>query len=499
MVKNYNKLIGTILVCLVGMGLLQAYFAVNDLQVKVFQLDKEFNELFVEAVEKERKIREDAYIDYYKSLMADTNFITIDARYDEEKQAAVYSIKDTTVKEGYSVSIFDNDTITAIELKEMSYEEKIDKLTKIARSQIEEGAIFYWTQIMGELLIDYSKNQLIDTVALDSILGDLMTQDNIHTSYEIVTFHKDSFNLDTLKQKYEIRTQTLTLDFELRGADREAIAIIPNAFPELLERISLTLYGSIIIILLIAVTFFAMLRIIFKQKQLAQIKDDFIDNITHELQTPIATLMAANEGMQKYQVLKDEEKTKIYLKISNNELERLSKMVDNILLSSINDSKELGLRLEQINIDELLIPLEKKYKLKTKKPLYINISYSDPIKQFMTDAFHFRNIMDNLIENAIKYNEAELVKIDINFKKDQDQLKITVTDNGIGIAPENREKVFEKFFRIPNKDGIAIKGYGIGLYYVKNIIHQLNGQIHIGDRQEAGTQFIISLPLNHEV
>ena len=209
--------------------------------------------------------------------------------------------------------------------------------------------------------------------------------------------------------------------------------------------------------------------------------------------------MAANEGMQKYQVLDDKEKTKLYLNISNKELERLSKMVDNILLSSINNRKEPGLKLEQVNIDDLFVQLDKKHRLRSEKPLQINIDYQNPIQNIKTDPFHFRNIMDNLIENAIKYNESEEVKIDVSFKTEQNQLEITVTDNGIGIAPENREKVFEKFFRIPDKEGRAIKGYGIGLYYVKSIIHQLNGQIRIADTQNSGTQFIISLPLNYEV
>ena len=189
MVKNYNRLIGIILVCLVGVALLQTYFAYNDFQVKVFQLDKELNEIFTEAIQKEKKMRQDEYVDYFKALLADTNFITIDTRFDEEQQNIVYSVKDSTVKEGYNTSItFAQDSTTIEDLKKMSYQDKIDRLAKASRSQIEEGAIFYWTQIMGELLIDYSKNLVIDTVALDSILGDLMIQNKIVSCWFLVEY-----------------------------------------------------------------------------------------------------------------------------------------------------------------------------------------------------------------------------------------------------------------------------------------------------------------------
>lgn len=230
-----------------------------------------------------------------------------------------------------------------------------------------------------------------------------------------------------------------------------------------------------------------LLKIINNQKQLAEIKNDFISNITHELKTPIAVVSSAIEGIQKFNTENNREKTNKYLSISNLELNKLNILVEKILDMATIESKELKLKKELVSINEILLKCISNAKTNTSK----NILFSPANAiQLTIDVFHFENAINNLLENAIKYGGET---IEVNLVNWINTIEISVSDNGNPIPKNVQQKVFEKFYRIPTQNIHNVKGFGIGLYYVKQIIEKHQGTIQI-EPNESKTIFKIMLP-----
>lgn len=232
---------------------------------------------------------------------------------------------------------------------------------------------------------------------------------------------------------------------------------------------------------------FYLLHIIKKQKQLSEIKNDFISNITHELKTPIATVTSAVEGMRNFNTENDVEKNRKYLDISAKQLEKLKVLVEKIMETSVLESKDLVLEKEQSDLILLIKNTIEKHKLNTQK----SIDFESNTSKFIydVDAFHFENALSNIVENAIKYGGNE---INIRLFETDRQIVISISDNGNGISKEHQKMIFDKFYRVPNKNKHTVKGFGIGLYYTKNIIEKHNGTIELKSEKNR-TAFKITL------
>jgi signal transduction histidine kinase len=255
-------------------------------------------------------------------------------------------------------------------------------------------------------------------------------------------------------------------------------------FKKAFSSLSLSLLLSASIILCM----FFLIRTIKKQKQIAEMKNDFISNISHELKTPIAIVVSAIEGIQNFNEANDKEKTEKYLQISNTELQKLNTIVEKILENATLDNTDTKLTKSYTNITDLVQKCVQKHQLKTTKTILTKLE-KDQI-YFYVNAFHFENCIDNLIENAVKYG-GDTIEIMLNLT--QKKLLIEVKDNGNSIPKHLRSKIFEKFYRIPTNNIHDVKGFGIGLYYVKQMIERHNGVVSINS-QEGWTSFKISLP-----
>lgn len=231
-----------------------------------------------------------------------------------------------------------------------------------------------------------------------------------------------------------------------------------------------------------------LLKTINKQKKVDEIKNDLISNITHEFKTPITTVATAIEGIRNFNAVNDPEKTNRYLDISNQQLKKLEVMVEKLLETASLDTDKLLLHKEPTNIVSILRNLVEKHKMISPEKV---ISFHSNMEQLITsiDPFHFENALSNLIDNAIKYGGNT---IDIHLKFVQNNLEITVEDNGSGIEKNQREKIFEKFYRIPKGNRHDVKGFGIGLYYSKKIIEKHEGTLEVVPNQEL-TVFKIKL------
>lgn len=232
-----------------------------------------------------------------------------------------------------------------------------------------------------------------------------------------------------------------------------------------------------------------LLRTINKQKKIDEIKNDLISNITHEFKTPITTISTAIEGIKVFNANNDLEKTERYLSISENQLKKLEAMVEKLLETSTLETDKLILKKETVNLSELIKESIEKHKLNCPEK---EILLDSQIRNLMVsvDVFHFENGISNLIDNAIKYGGN---RIRVSIENKNMFTLITIEDNGNGIEKKHREKIFEKFYRIPKGNIHDVKGFGIGLYYTKKIIEKHNGSLKLLSDANT-TSFKITLP-----
>lgn len=266
-----------------------------------------------------------------------------------------------------------------------------------------------------------------------------------------------------------------------------------NTFPYLIGRITQPILFSILLLGITILAFSLLYKNLLRQKRLAAIKNEFISNITHELKTPLATVGVAIEALKNFNAIQDPQRTKEYLDISSNELQRLGLLVDKVLKLSMFEKKEVELKFETVNLKEVVDEVVSSLKLQLEKyRAIVSITHTGDLT-IQGDRLHLLSVVFNLIDNALKYSTAEPA-IHIDIMEKNNNVVLTITDNGIGIGPEYQGKIFEKFFRIPHGDTHNAKGYGLGLSYSAQVIQKHNGAIEVESKPVTGTTFSIILP-----
>lgn len=248
------------------------------------------------------------------------------------------------------------------------------------------------------------------------------------------------------------------------------------------------LIASGLIVLLLAIAFYELIRTILKQRTLDEMKTDFTNNITHELKTPISVAYAANDALLNFGGEADEGKRRHYLTLCRQQLERLSGMVEQILSMSMERRRQFRLNIESVNVGELLQPVIEQQQLKADKPVTFSTHVDPECLTVQADRAHLSNILNNLIDNAIKYSGNEAM-IEINANPGM----ISVTDHGMGIAADKLAHIYDKFYRVPTGDVHDIKGYGLGLFYVKTMVEKHGWTINVTSVKGKGTTFTINL------
>lgn len=236
-----------------------------------------------------------------------------------------------------------------------------------------------------------------------------------------------------------------------------------------------------------------------QQQKLTALKNDFIGNVTHELKTPITTVGVALEALSDFDVLKKPEQAREYLDISKLELERLTLLVDKVLRLSMFEEKQPRLQLEPLDLAALVRQVLNAMRLQaesTGASVYFEAEKNRPILN--GDRLHLTSVVFNLVDNALKYKGKEPPEIRLaledSFQNGKKTVTLTVQDNGIGIAPEFQSKVFEKFFRVPAGNVHNVKGHGLGLSYVANVVRQHGGGIRVESEEGKGSKFVVELP-----
>jgi len=249
-----------------------------------------------------------------------------------------------------------------------------------------------------------------------------------------------------------------------------------------------------IIVLLVAFFFMYSLVIIFRQKKLSEVKNDFINNMTHELKTPISTISLSSEMLlQGGQTSAD--KVKKYAGIIYDENKRLEQQVERVLNVAKLDKNELVLNKEKVDLRELLTQLKENFEaFQTEKTSQLKLNLSTTSHILLADRVHLTNVFYNLMDNAVKYSEGD-IQISIKTEVSPQYITIDFSDKGIGISKDHQKAIFDKFFRVPTGNVHNVKGFGLGLYYVQLIVAGHNGKISVKSNIGEGTTFTLRFPL----
>ncbi len=331
-----------------------------------------------------------------------------------------------------------------------------------------------------------------DMTVMDSVLNDHLSRRYINPEFvavEVVN-GKDSVLFNNPK----IQAHS--------GFDTFRIVINPNEdvyykayITPLTRHILSQMMGVIVTIFLLMVTFAAAFRYLFRTvsrlRTIEEMKDDFVSNMTHELKTPISIAYSANDALLNYDTANDREKKEAYLTIALKQLRHLGELVENILAMSMERRKTMTLKPEKIHLPGLVEDIAEAQRMRGGKDIAIEVRSEGDI--FVTaDKSHLSNVLNNLIDNAIKYS-GESVAINITIDSDS----LDVADNGIGIPAKNQPYIFDKFYRVPHGNRQDVRGYGIGLYYVKHILEKMGWSISVRSQEGRGSVFTIKFD-NHE-
>ena len=329
--------------------------------------------------------------------------------------------------------------------------------------------------------VEYEKIDSLIEIQLQKKGIELTT--SFHHLKNDTLFHQTKDSLLATEKKY-LRSKSTFVK------DNEAFKLVYNN-PSIvaLKRSYFGIFLSLLLSLAVISSLFYLLKIINQQKELAAIKNDLISNITHEFKTPIATISAAIEAIKNFNVLEDPEKTSKYLSMSSIQINKLHQMVEKLLETAMLDSEQLVLKKETVDIVDIAEKVISKHQILAHKK---ELSFSTTLQSCYAniDVFHFENVISNLIDNAVKYGGNQ---IEININLVLKAIEITVVDDGKGIEKNQKEKIFDKFYRVPKGNTHDVKGFGIGLYYCKKIIEKHEGFIGLTS-DKSKTIFKITIP-----
>jgi two-component system phosphate regulon sensor histidine kinase PhoR len=339
---------------------------------------------------------------------------------------------------------------------------------------------------------------------LDSLLDAEFSNRGIHIDYEYGIVQPQFQRFLALTDP-QMQQQLLNTEFKVSlypndlVGDRAFLLVdFPGKEQFLLNKIWITMSSSGVLMLIILFCFGYAVHTIVKQKKLSEMKNDFINNMTHELKTPIATIGLAVEAMEDKAIVQEPTMRERYLGMIGDENRRLGSQVERVLQMARIDRNELRLEKERVDLHELIenaiakISLQIEHRSGDLKQI-LNAGHSVVVG----DETHLLNVILNLLDNAIKYS-SEAPRILIRTEEIRGMLVLYVQDHGIGMSKEAIRHIFEKFYRVPTGNVHNVKGFGLGLPYVKRIVEEHGGKIEVNSELGKGSNFVIKLPLEED-
>jgi two-component system, OmpR family, phosphate regulon sensor histidine kinase PhoR len=341
-------------------------------------------------------------------------------------------------------------------------------------------------QIKSIIQKSFEKNDLDNTpfefaITTTSLVGNEILSDNFYKLF-VDTLHNVRHLVPLDEPDY------------INGPQEALYIIVPHVESIVWRQMSLWVSASAIFTLIIIAAFFITVRALIKQKKLSEIKSDFINNMTHEFKTPLATISLAVDALKNEKVINDRSKMEYFSGIIKEENKRMNKQVETILQAALLDKKEIQLNLKPLHAHDLIEVALNNIKLPLEERgghVEANLDAIDDL--VMVDEVHFTNVINNLLENAIKYSK-ENPQIKLTTSNNENGIRIQIEDKGIGMSKETVQRIFEKFYRAHTGNIHDVKGFGLGLNYVKTIINSHRGKIRAESTLGKGSMFILDMP-----
>lgn len=368
---------------------------------------------------------------------------------------------------------------------------------------ISKKTIFIQDIINRMISAEIGIEKRLDAVQLENVIKNSFELNNIDYPYFYAvkdefnefSFKSEGFSLDYVKQTYEIKlfpNDILSSGYYLvvyfRGRDGVLFGNIPRE-----------MIISLIITVIITITFAFIIYLILKQRKLSELKNDFINNMTHELKTPVSTISLASQMLSDRSINIDKNELSSVTKIIGDESRRLEFQIEKVLQISLFEKGNIHFNIQEVDLHNIIqkAVMITDIKVRTKGGIILTDLNA---KQYTVqgDKLHLTNIFFNLLDNAVKYSNIDKPpRIKVGSELNSNSIQITISDNGVGITKENQKKIFNKFYRVPTGNLHDAKGFGLGLSYVKRIIDEHKGTISVKSEIDSGTEFSINLPLSN--
>ncbi|WP_366512733.1 HAMP domain-containing sensor histidine kinase [Lunatimonas sp.] len=374
-----------------------------------------------------------------------------------------------------------------------------DVAEKIVRANMKIGLV----EVVVHQLLSQSQRDIfsrLDTTLVKQEIKEQLLRRGIDTPFELAILENSQHavgigpvnDLKTLASN-GIRAELFPSD--LVGLTNFLVINFPFEKNYLLQQIWIPLASSLLFLAIIIYCFVYAIRVIYRQKKVSDIKNDFINNMTHEFKTPISTVSLAIEALQDPDIGQQDRFRNRYLGIIKEENKRLGTQVEQVLQAAALDRKEFTLKFEKINLLELIDDACSHFGLIVENKggnIQVSSDFHPPFIE--ADAFHLANILNNLLDNANKYS-PEKPKIEIYVTESDGYVRIAIRDNGIGMNKDALKKIFDKFYRVPTGNIHDVKGFGLGLSYVKTMVEAHHGSVNVESELGKGSVFTINLPI----
>lgn len=345
-------------------------------------------------------------------------------------------------------------------------------------------------------------SERVDFKKLNSYLKKEFVNNGLNLPFVYSVIDKDGqtvFQSDSLQKQpnaSEVFTQVL-FPGDLPSKQNYMKVYFPTKGDYIISSISF-IVPSAAFSLILLITFVFTIFIIFRQKKLSEMKNDFINNMTHELKTPVSTISLAAQMMKDTDITKSPDVFKHISTVINDETKRLSFLVEKVLQMSLFEKQKAAFKLKELDMNDMITSVASTFTIKVEKyggTIDVDLQAEEAV--VYGDEMHITNVLFNLLDNAVKYRQPDVpLQLMVRTHNENGKLAISVEDNGIGIKKEYLKKVFDRFFRVPTGNVHDVKGFGLGLAYVRKIVEDHTGTIRAesGDNN-TGTKFIITLPL----
>jgi len=536
-------IIGLITIALIGLTALQLYWLQNAIAVKEAQFERDVNEALTNVIYKLEKID---VAHKLKNQMASKGkstsiFNTIDSInniFTREMELMAYHYvpnKDTTLnfsREKSKIELSKPESVKVVSHFDTTiiynYNENVKNKEKkfsengqiITSSNNQNNFLTQFNRISSTVDMLLKKSTLvsdvfddmfnfkrfqtieerIDPAMLDSLIEVELRNKGIKTQFEFGIFSTirnkmiiektGRYHKELMTQKYE----AILFPSDMYTYPEYLLLYFPNQHQYLFTKMWTMLLISAILIVMIIFSFTYTITTIIRQKKLSEIKNDFINNMTHEFKTPISTISLACQALNDREIKKSENLYSSYINIINEENNRLGGLAEKVLYTAIIEKGKLKLKMEEVDIHEIIQSVVKNFTLQVeKKNGFIRLHLDAAKHKIIADRIHITNLINNLLDNANKYT-YENPAIYLSTFSSEEGISISIEDNGIGISKPNQKKIFETLYRIHTGNIHDVKGFGLGLSYVKAIVEKHGGTISVESELKKGSTFTVFLP-----